>query len=259
MLMMGQMDRGDNEQVAALKGSIGSGIQLTDIPSLSIPRNPLRVRAAFVASRKPTTSPNPSAPIPALMSRKNIRRTSLFAEDPHQGPAIQESSTTTPDASANKRSEQVFDDSLFLPKTNDDNFYGRFITLGYHKTSGPLNEPLRTRSERNKTFELWKRVKPNGWKFQIDAESGLNATTMITPAMREQLRTMSLNTPILERTRTSIRLTGIGRPNQIVEYTLLPSAEHDLFQFGRDQYNNDFHIPGHTIEGHTWYLPIELG
>jgi hypothetical protein len=66
---------------------------------------------------------------------------------------------------------------------------------------------------------------------------------------------MSLNTPVGERGSTSIRVTSVDRPNLVVEYTLIPSQDHDLFQFGRDPYNNDFHIPGHTIEGHTWYSP----
>ena len=107
-----------------------------------------------------------------------------------------------------KRSDLALDGSLYLPKSNDRNFYGRFITLGYHHTAGPLNDPLRTRSERNKTFELWKRVKPNGWKFKVDANSGLRATTVLDSSTRERLRALSLNTPVQERS-SSIRVTNL--------------------------------------------------
>jgi hypothetical protein len=182
-------------------------------------------------------------------TRKDIRRSSLFARNPDYGPAVQLTQTTT---FPSKRCDQARDSKLYLPRT-DDNFYGRFITLGYHRSSGPLTDPLRHRAERNKTFELWKRVKPNGWKFMVDAHSGQHATTVLSSSARERLRTLSLNTPVHERGSTSIRVTAVDRPNQMVQYTLIPSQDHDLFQFGRDPYNNDFHIPGHTIEGHTWY------
>lgn len=86
-----------------------------------------------------------------------------------------------------------------------------------------------------------------------DARSGLHSTTVISSSTRQRMRNMSLNTPMDERNSTSIRVTAMDRPDQVVEYTLIPSSDHDLFQFGRDPCNNDFHIPGHTIEGHTWY------
>ena len=89
----------------------------------------------------------------------------------------------------------------------------------------------------------------------IDASSGLATQTVLSAAAGERLRTASLNTPVRDRISSSIRVTAVERPNQVVEYTLIPSPDHDLFQFGRDPYNNDFHIPGHTIEGHTWYVP----
>jgi hypothetical protein len=76
-------------------------------------------------------------------------------------------------------------------------------------------------------------------------------TTFLDSSARERLRTMSLNMPVPERSG-SIRVTTVDRPDQLVEYTLVASTDHDLFQFGRDPYNNDFCIPGHTIEGHTW-------
>jgi len=56
-----------------------------------------------------------------------------------------------------------------------------------------------------------------------------------------------------ERQRSgSIRVTTLERPDRLLEYKLVRDAESDLFQFGRDPYNNDFHIPGHTVERHTW-------
>lgn len=205
--------------------------------------------AAFISARQA------GYPLPTSSIRKDTHRTSLFARNPDSGPAIDPSN---PKQSPAKRSDLSLDLALYLPHDNDENFYGRFITLGYHKTSGPLYHPLQRRSERNKTFELWKRVKPNGWAFKIDARSGQQATTVLTPAIREQLRTMSLNTPVHERLSSSIRVTSVERPSQVIEYTLMPSVEHDLFQFGRDTYNNDFYIPGHTIEGHSWYQYFRL-
>lgn len=187
-------------------------------------------------------------------TRSDIRKGSLFSQHPDHGPAVADPNKLHPEEPLTKRSELAQDPNLYLPKTDDANFYGRFITLGYHQTSGPINNPLRNKSERNKTFELWKRVDANGWKFKIDAASGHRATTVLNSATRQQLRTVSLNTPIQERTSTSIRVATLDRPDQLlVEYTLIPSSDHDLFQFGRDPYNNDFYIPGHTIEGHTWY------
>jgi Pellino len=173
----------------------------------------------------------------------------LFAQNPNQGPAIDSTNLDLPSV---KRCEVALDESLYLPK-HDDNFYGRFITLGYHNTSGPTSNPLRTRSERNKTFELWKRKTPNGWKFVVDQESGARTTTVVTASTRERLRTMTINAPERERS-SSIRVATLDRPDKLVQYTLIPSLDHDLFQFGRDQYNNDFHLPGHVMEGHTWYL-----
>jgi hypothetical protein len=209
----------------------------------------------------PDNNTSPSAAIRHSLSQRqptyahrgiDYRRSSLFTRNPDIGPAVQNaySATEVP----KKRSDSALDPSLYLPKTDDANFYGRFVTLGYHSSSGPLNDPLRHRSERNKTFELWKRVTPNGWKFMIDARSGQAATTVLSASARERLRTASLNTPVRDRASSSIRVTAVDRPNQVVEYTLIPSPDHDLFQFGRDPYNNDFHIPGHTIEGHTWYV-----
>jgi hypothetical protein len=199
-------------------------------------------------SRRLSLSPRQSI----LPTRNNIRKRFLFAQYPDQGPAVESANYSNPQEPPSKRCELALDESLYLPKTDDQNFYGRFITLGYHHTTGPLSDPLRSRSDRNKTFELWKRVKPNGWKFIVDANSGLRATTVLDSTTRERLRVMSLNTPVQERS-SSIRVTSLDRPDRLVEYTLLPSPDHDLFQFGRDQYNNDFHIPGHIIEGHTWY------
>ena len=173
----------------------------------------------------------------------------VFVQNPNQGPAID---WTDPDLPSVKRCEVALDDSLYLPK-HDNNFYGRFITLGYHRTSGPTSNPLRTRSDRNKTFELWKRKAPNGWKFVVDQKSGARATTVVHASTRERLRTMSINAPERERS-SSIRVATLDRPDKLVQYTLIPSLDLDLFQFGRDQYNNDFHIPGHVMEGHTWYL-----
>jgi hypothetical protein len=179
----------------------------------------------------------------------------LFARNPNQGPAIE---STSPDIPPVKRCELALDNSLYLLKDNDDNFYGRFITLGYHQTAGPTNNPLRSRSERNKTFELWKRVKPNGWKFVVDQDTGLRTTSVVHTSSRERLRTMSINAPDRERS-SSIRMTTLDRSDKLLQYTLIPSLDHDLFQFGRDQYNNDFHIPGHVMEGRTWYLDWPYG
>lgn len=215
-----------------------------DLPNMSgSGSSPTATRRSLIASRQPT------------FSRKDIRKPFLFAQNPDNGPAVESLSKLNPEEPPSKRSDLALDESLYLPKSNDENFYGRFITLGYHHTAGPLNDPLRTRSERNKTFELWKRVKPNGWKFKVDANSGLRATTVLHSSTRERLRALSLNTPVQERS-SSIRVTTLDRPDRLIEYTLIPSQDHDLFQFGRDPYNNDFHIPGHTIEGHTWYDPI---
>jgi hypothetical protein len=163
------------------------------------------------------------------ISRNNIQKPFLFSRNPDDGPAAppHHYSTSNPDTPPVKRSEQAQDDSLYLPKTDDANFYGRFITLGYHDTSGPINDPLRNRKERNKTFELWKHVKPNGWKFIRDARSGLQATTVISSATREKMRAMSLNTPFDERSMTSIRVAGLEKPDQVIEYTLIPSSDHD--------------------------------
>jgi len=222
---------------------MGSGNR-QEYRSLTDPKLLNSACAAFISARQA------GYPLSTSSIRKDTRTTSLFARNPDSGPAID---TSNPKQSPTKRSDLSLDPALYLPQDNDENFYGRFITLGYHKTSGPLYHPLYHRSERNKTFELWKRVKPNGWTFNIDARSGRQATTVLTPAIREQLRTMSLNTPVHERLSSSIRVTSVERPNQVIEYTLTPSLEHDLFQFGRDTYNNDFYIPGHTIEGHSWY------
>jgi hypothetical protein len=189
-------------------------------------------------------------------TRKDIRKSFLFAQNPDHGPAVESHSLISPQEPPSKRSDLALDDSLYLSKSDDANFYGRFITLGYHKTSGPMNDPLRTKSERNKTFELWKRVRPNGWKFKVDQQSGLRATTVLSPSARERLRTLSLNTPPQDRSSTSIRVTALDHPDRMIEYTLGPSPDHDLFQFGRDPYNNDFCIPGHSIEGHTWYVSL---
>lgn len=193
------------------------------------------------------------------LTRGDIRRPFLFVQNPDNGPAVESRDALHPETPPAKRCELALDNSLYLPKSDDANFYGRFITLGYHQTAGPKHDPLRKRSERNKTFELWKRVKPNGWKFMVDGRSGLRATTILSAATRERLRTLSLNTPPPERVSTSIRVASIDRPDHVVEYTLVPSQAHDLFQFGRDPYNNDFHIPSHTIEGHTWYLSMIKG
>jgi hypothetical protein len=202
--------------------------------------SPSATHRSTVAYRQPT------------FSRKDLHKSSLFSQHPNAGPATESQSKAHPEVSPAKRCEIALDDSLYLPKSNDENFYGRFITLGYHHTSGPLGDPLRNRSERNRTFELWKRVKPNGWKFIMDANSGLRATTVLDTSTRERLRTLSLNTPVQERS-SSIRVSALDRPDRLIEYTLVPSQDHDLFQFGRDPYNNDFHIPGHTIEGYTWH------
>jgi len=212
--------------------SLGSGNNEANTSLLSPRRISLPARRPTFAAQIPRYKPN------------------LFAQNPNQGPAIESADPAVPSV---KRCELALDDSLYLPKDNDDNFYGRFITLGYHQTSGPTNNPLRSRSERNKTFELWKRVKPNGWKFVVDQDSGLRATTVLHASARQRLRTMSINAPERERS-SSIRVTTLDRPDKLVQYTLIPSLDHDLFQFGRDQYNNDFHIPGHVMEGHTWYL-----
>ena len=211
------------------------------LPDSGSPSSPATTRRySTLASRQPT------------FSRKDIHKPFLFAQHPDHGPAVESLNTSGPEELPPKRCELALDESLYLPKTDDENFYGRFITLGYHHTAGPLSDPLRTRSDRNKTFELWKRVKANGWKFIIDANSGLRTTTILSSTAREQLRALSLNTHARERS-SSIRVTALDRPDQLVEYKLIPSQDHDLFQFGRDPYNNDFHIPGHTIEGHTWY------
>jgi hypothetical protein len=219
-----------------------------DLPNVSSANTtsepPVPSRRFSLGSRQPT-----------LPTRNNIRKPFLFAQHPDQGPAVESLNYSSPQESPLKRCELALDESLYLPKTDDQNFYGRFITLGYHHTAGPLNDPLRSRSDRNKTFELWKRVKPNGWKFVVDANSGLRATTVLDSNTRERLRVMSLNAPVQQRS-SSIRVTSLDRPDQFVEYTLLPSQDHDLFQFGRDQYNNDFHLPGHIIEGHAWYDQI---
>ena len=220
----------------------------------SLKRDLPSVSSTNTTSGSPTLSRRFSLgpPQSALLNRNNIRKPFLFAQYPDQGPAVESVNYSNPQETPSKRCELALDESLYLPKTDDQNFYGRFITLGYHHTAGPLSDPLRSRSDRNKTFELWKRVEPNGWKFVVDANSGLRATTVLDSPTRERLRAMSLNTPFPER-YSSIRVTSLDRPDRLVEYTLLPSQDHDLFQFGRDQHNNDFHIPGHTIEGHTWY------
>jgi len=217
----------------------GKGLPSPGSPNNEANTSPLLPRRISLPARRPTFAPQ-------IQHYKPY----LFSQNPNQGPSIESANPAVPSA---KRCELALDDSLYLPKDNDDNFYGRFITLGYHLTSGPTNNPLRSRSERNKTFELWKRVKPNGWKFIVDQDSGLRATTVLHASARERLRTMSLNAPERERS-SSIRVTTLDRPDKLVQYTLVPSLDHDLFQFGRDEYNNDFHIPGHVMEGHAWYF-----
>jgi hypothetical protein len=206
------------------------------------------------AGTAPSVRHSLAARQPTYANRIDFRKSTLFTRDPNTGPAVENAYSTTQVPS--KRCDAALDPALYLPKTDDENFYGRFITLGYHHSSGPINDPLRNRSDRNKAFELWKRATPNGWKFMIDARSGQAATTVLSASTRERLRTASLNTPVRDRASSSIRVTAVGRTNQVVEYTLIPSPDHDLFQFGRDPYNNDFHIPGHTIEGHTWYISL---
>jgi hypothetical protein len=209
-----------------------------DLQGESSPETNSRPQSRYtMGSRQPT------------FPHKNFRKSVLFAQHPNKGPAIDSNLQESPQ----KRSEASLNPSLYLPQT-DSNFYGRFITLGYHVTSGPITNPLRNRSERNKTFDLWKRKNANGWKFMVDRDSGLRTTTRLDTSTREKLRTLSLNTPVQERSSTSIRVTTMDRPDELVEYTLLPSPDHDLFQFGRDPYNNDFFIPGHTIEGFSWYV-----
>ena len=155
-----------------------------------------------------------------LPTRNNIRKPFLFAQHPDQGPAVE---SLNPQEPPLKRCELALDESLYLPKTDDQNFYGRFITLGYHHTAGPLSDPLRSRSDRNKTFELWKRVKPNGWKFVVDANSGLRATTVLDSNTRERLRVMSLNTPVQQRS-SSIRVTSWHATALTLQRSMLPTG-----------------------------------
>ena len=84
---------------------------------------------------------------PTYAHRGDYRRSSLFTRNPDVGPAVENAYSTT--EVPKKRSEVALDPALYLPKTDDANFYGRFITLGYHHSSGPPNDPLRNRSERN--------------------------------------------------------------------------------------------------------------
>ena len=173
-----------------------------------------------------------------------LRSSRLFSTTPDSGPAMNPNIQTSPSPSP---TEAIYEDNL-----DETNFYGRFITLGYHQTSGPLENPLQTHLERNKTFELWRRKKANGWKFQVDGKSGRQVTSTLSSEARMKLREGSLGIPRSARTTTSIRMSSLDRPDSLVEYTLIPSEQHDLFQFGRDLTNNDFHLPGHTIEGRTW-------
>jgi len=132
------------------------------------------------------------------------------------------------------RCERALDPETYLPQTNDENFYGRFITLGYHSTSGPLSNPLEHHSERNKIFELWKRAEPNGLRIMVDATG--------KPVVSGRLDRSLL------QTSNTIRVTVPGRFDQVVEWTLKRSPDHDLFQFGRDESNNDFYLPGHSTQ-----------
>ena len=132
------------------------------------------------------------------------------------------------------RSRRALDPDLYLPQTSDDNRYGRLITLGYHITSGPLHDPLKDRSERNKEFLLRKQVNANGLKIKVDA-SGM-------PEVSGKLdRSTSQN-------RNTIRVAVPNRPDQVIEWTVFHSPNHDIYQFGRDESNNDFYIPGHSTQ-----------
>src|SRR5215471_20199993 len=173
-----------------------------DLPNVS----PSTTSGPPVPSRRFSLNPRQST----LHTRNGVRKPFLFAQHPDQGPAVEASSDSDNQESPSKRCELALDESLYLPRTDDQNFYGRFITLGYHHTAGPLSDPLHSRSGRNKTFELWKRVKPNGWKFIVDTNSGLRATTVLDPPTRERLRVMSLNTPLQERS-SSIRVASLDR------------------------------------------------
>jgi len=231
-------------------------------PSSSQPPSGSSTSAPASSSSFPPLPPQPQLPlgpdrrasIPSITSLKTLHRSYLFSQNPQNGPAIIDPSNnpSSPTTPPTKRSETSINPSLYLPKT-PENFYGRFITLGYHSTSGPLNRPLLHKTDRNKTFELWKRVDGNAFKFELDSQSGLRATKVVSSQVRETLRTMSLRMDETERQRSgSIRVTTLERPDRLVEYKLVKDSGADLFQFGRDPYNNDFHIPGHTIEGHTW-------
>ena len=130
---------------------------------------------------------------------------------------------------------------LYLPQTDDRNFYGRFITLGYHSTSGPLDDPLQQCSGRNKQFLLCKRITPTGLKFM--------------PVLSKRPRG-SRRLPIPRPRRR--KLNPINRRLQ-VKWTVADSPDHDLFQFGRDPSNNDFYIPGHTTQrGEDRFASLEI-
>jgi hypothetical protein len=105
--------------------------------------------------------------------------------------------------------------------------YGILIFLGY-RSGNP---------ERNTQFVLRRRERPNGLKFTV-----IVSDTPKIPPPGTLLR------------RYSRRLL---KDNHGIEFRLERSDDHDIFQFGRDPDNNDFHLPCPQIEGRNRFNPLE--
>jgi hypothetical protein len=111
-----------------------------------------------------------------------------------------------------------------------DGFYGRFIFLGYHE--------LDKNPQRNTQFVLLRQKCPSGLKFTVRASG-------------RPRKPMPRGT-LLRRYSPRILKGKYG-----IEFKVEKRDDHDIFQFGRDPYSNDFHIPGHRFNGRYRFNPLE--